>query len=307
MRGLTPAPTQVYKLNDPREVRVLVEAVVSPTCPIVGKTIREGEFRSRYDAVVIAVHRNGERIRQKIGDIVLTPGDTLLLETHRRFLRNKRNSRDFFLVSHIPDSSPRRHSKAWLAAAILAAMVAAMAFEDRLGISVLNAALLAAAAMGLTRCVSAEQARRSVEWPTLVAIGAALGIGRAIETTGLAAFLAGKLITMAQGFGPAGVLAGVYLLTLIFTEIVTNNAAAALAFPIASAAATSLGVNFMPFAIVIAMAASAGFATPLGYQTHLMVYGAGGYRFSDYVKIGVPLDLIVMVVTLVLVPWFFPF
>ena len=97
-------------------------------------------------------------------------------------------------------------------------------------------------------------------------------------------------------------LAGVYLLTLIFTEIVTNNAAAALAFPIAHAAATSLGVNFMPFAIVIAMAASAGFATPLGYQTHLMVYGAGGYRFRDYVKIGVPLDCVVMIVTVVLVP-----
>jgi di/tricarboxylate transporter len=307
MRGLTPAPTQVYKLKDPREVRVLVEAVVSPTCPIVGKTIREGEFRSRYDAVVIAVHRNGERIRQKIGDIVLTPGDTLLLETHRRFLRNRRNSRDFFLVSHIPDSSPRRHSKAWIAAAILAAMVAVMALEDTLGISVLNAALLAAAAMGVTKCVPAEQARRSVEWPTLVAIGAALGIGKAIDTTGLAAFSAQKLIAAFSGFGPVGVLAGVYLLTLIFTEIVTNNAAAALAFPIAHAAATSMGVNFMPFAIVIAMAASAGFATPLGYQTHLMVYGAGGYRFSDYVKIGIPLDIVVMTVSLIITPLVFPF
>ena len=306
MRGLTPAPTQVYKLNDPREARVLVEAVVSPACPIVGKTIREGEFRSGYDAVVIAVHRNGERIRQKIGDIVLTPGDTLLLETHRRFLRNKRNSRDFFLVSHVPDSTPRRHSKAWLAAGILAAMVAVMSLEDTLGVSVLNVALLAAAAMGLMKCISAEQARRSVEWPTLVAIGAALGIGRAIDTTGLAAFSATHLITIFEGFGPVGVLAGVYLLTLIFTEIVTNNAAAALAFPIAHAAATSLGVNFMPFAIVIAMAASAGFATPLGYQTHLMVYGVGGYRFSDFVKIGVPLDILVMIVTLILTPWFYP-
>jgi di/tricarboxylate transporter len=307
MRGLTPAPTQVYKLNDPRDVRTLVEAVVSPACPIVGKTIREGEFRSRYDAVVIAVHRNGERIRQKIGDIVLTPGDTLLLETHRRFLRNRRNSRDFFLVSHVPDSTPRRHSRAWIAIGILAAMVAAMAFENGLGISVLNAALLAAALMGITKCISAEQARRSVEWPTLVAIGAALGIGRAIETTGLAALVAGKLIAVAQAFGPTGVLAGVYLLTLVFTEIITNNAAAALAFPVAHAAATGMDVNFMPFAIVIAMAASGGFATPLGYQTHLMVYGAGGYRFSDYVRIGVPLDVVVMAVTLILTPRFFPF
>ena len=307
MRGLTPAPAQVYKLNDPRDARCLVEAVVSPACPIVGKTIREGEFRTRYDAVVIAVHRNGERIHQKIGDIVLAPGDTLLLETHRRFLRNRRNSRDFFLVSHVPDSAPRRHSRAWTAVGILAAMVAAMALENRIGLSVLNAALVAAALMGLTRCVSAEQARRSVEWPTLVAIGAALGIGRAVETTGLAAVSASRLIALAEGFGPAGVLAGVYVLTLVFTEVVTNNAAAALAFPVAHAAAASLDVNFMPFAIAIAMAASAGFATPLGYQTHLMVYGAGGYRFSDYVRIGVPLDCIVMVVAVLVTPWVFPF
>jgi di/tricarboxylate transporter len=307
MRGLTPAPTQVYKLNDSREARCLVEAVVSPACPIVGKTIREGEFRTRYNAVVIAAHRNGERINQKIGDIVLTPGDTLLLETHRRFLRDRRNSRDFFLVSHVPDSTPRRHSRVWIAAAILAGMVVAMAFEDRLGISVLNAALVAAALMGITRCISAEQARRSVEWPTLVAIGAALGIGRAVETTGLAAFSASKLIALVEGFGPTAVLAGVYLLTLVFTEIVTNNAAAALAFPVAHAAANSLHADFMPFAIIVAIAASAGFATPLGYQTHLMVYGAGGYRFSDYVRIGVPLDLVVMAVAVTITPWIFPF
>ena len=307
MRGLVPATKQVFKLNDPRHTRCLVETVVSDTCPIVGKTIREGAFRTRYDAVVIAVHRNGERIRQKIGDIVLKPGDTLLLETHRRFLRNRRNSRDFFLVSHVPDSSPRRHDRAWIAIGIMTLMVLAMSMEDRFGISVLNAALLAAGAMGLTRCLSADQARRSIEWPTLVAIGAALGVGKAVETSGLAAISAQHLITMLQPFGPVGVLGGVYLLTLIFTEIVTNNAAAALAFPLAHATATSMGVNFMPFAIVIAVAASAGFATPLGYQTHLMVYGAGGYRFSDYVRIGVPLDLLIMVVAVALTAYFFPF
>ncbi len=306
-RGLVPATTQVFKLNDPRHNRCLVETVVSDTCPIVGKTIREGEFRTRYDAVVIAVHRNGERIKQKIGDIVLKAGDTLLLETHRRFLRNRRNSRDFFLVSHVPDSTPRRHDRAWIAIAIMALMIVAMSMEETLHISVLNAGLLAAGAMGLTRCLSAEQARRSVEWPTLLAIGAALGIGKAVETSGLAAVSAEHMVSMLRPFGPAGVLAGVYLLTLIFTEIITNNAAAALAFPLAHATAMSMGVSFMPFAIVIATAASLGFATPLGYQTHLMVYGAGGYRFSDYVRIGVPLDLLMMVVAVTLTTYFFPF
>jgi di/tricarboxylate transporter len=306
MRGLIPATRQVFKLNEPRENRLLVEAVVSGTCPIIGKSIREGEFRTRYDAVVIAVHRNGERINQKIGDIVLKPGDTLLLETHRRFLRNRRNSRDFFLVSHVPDSSPRRHDRAWIAIGIMGAMIAAMSTEDRLGISVLNAGLLAAALMGLTRCLSADQARRSIEWPTLVSIGAALGIGKAIETTGLAAFSAEHMMQTLSPLGPVGVLGGVYLLTLVFTELVTNNAAAALAFPVAHAAANGLGVNFMPFAIAIAMAASSGFATPLGYQTHLLVYGAGGYRFSDYVRIGIPLDLLIMALAVTLIPVFFP-
>jgi di/tricarboxylate transporter len=306
-RGLVPATRQLFKLNDPRHDRCLVEAVVSDTCPIVGKTIREGEFRTRYNAVVIAVHRNGERINQKVGDIVLKPGDTLLLETHRRFLRQHRYSRDFFLVSDVPDSHPRRHDRAWIAGLIMAGMVSVMALEPYTHVSVFNAAVVAAALMGLTRCLSAEQARKTVDWPTLVAIGAALGIGRAIETSGLAGFWAGSIINFLGPFGPIGVLAGVYLLTLIFTELVTNNAAAALAFPIAHSAAAGLGVSFMPFAVAIAIAASAGFATPLGYQTHLMVYGAGGYRFGDYVRIGVPLDLLVMTITIGLMPFVFPF
>ena len=218
MRGLVPATQQVFKLNDPRHTRCLVEAVVSDTCPIVGKTIREGEFRTRYDAAVIAVHRNGERIQQKIGDIALKPGDTLLLETHRRFLRHHRNSRDFFLVSEIEARSQCVTTARSSRSGIMAAMVAAMALEDYLHLSVFNAALLAAALMGLTRCISAEQARRSVEWPTLVAIGASLGIGKAVETTGLASFAAESMIGALQHLGPTGVLSGVYLLTLVFTE-----------------------------------------------------------------------------------------
>ena len=306
MRGLVAATDQVVKLNPPRHQRFLAEAVVSPACPLVGTSIREGRFRTRYEAVVIAAHRNGEPMTGRIGDIVLRPGDTLLLETTRRFLRQQRNSHDFFLVSGVPDSQPIRHDRAWIALAILAVMVAVVAAEQITGIGIFHAALVAAVLMGLTRCLSAEQARRSVDWSTLVAIGSALILGKAMETSGLAGAAATTLVDTLRPMGPVAVLAGVYLLTLVFTELVTNNAAAALAFPVALAAAHSMEVNVLPFAVVIAVAASAGFATPLGYQTHLMVYGAGGYRFSDYARIGVPLDLIAMVVTVGIAPIVFP-
>jgi di/tricarboxylate transporter len=305
IRGLVPATNQVFKLSDPRHQRVLIEAVVSNTCPAVGRTIRDARFRSKYDAAVIAVHRNGARIDRKIGDIVLASGDTLLLEAHPRFHEIHHNSRDFFLVSAVEDSNPRRHEKAWVALSILGLMVVAMSFEKYF--SVLNAALIGAALMLLSGCCSAVTARRSIDWSTLLAIGAAFGIGRAMETTGAAGGIANAMTGALGGFGPWGTLLAVYAVTLLFTELVTNNAAAALAFPIAHAAAAALGVSFMPFAICIAVAASAGFATPLGYQTHLMVYGPGGYRFSDFVRAGLPLDLIVMAVAVALTPLFFPF
>lgn len=307
VRGLRPATDQIFKLTAPRRDRCLVEAVVSATCPLVGKSVREGRFRSRYDAAVIAVHREGERISKKIGDIVLAPGDTLLLETHPRFLKYQRHTRDFLLASAVADSSTRRHERAWIALGILAAMVVAVTFEQRTGLTVFNGALLAAGLMLATRCCSPELARSSIDLSVLLAIGSALGIGRAIETSGLAGFVAGQMTGWVRTADPRVVLAAVYLLTLAFTELVTNNAAAALSFPIAHAVARELGVDFMPFGIVVAIAASAGFATPLGYQTHLMVYGSGGYRFSDFVRVGAPLDLIVMVVTVWLAPVFFPF
>jgi di/tricarboxylate transporter len=307
LRGLAPATDQVFKLDSPRHDRCLVEAVVSPTSPLAGKGIREGRFRSRYDAVVIAVHRNGERIRAKIGDIVLQPGDTLLLEAHPRFLKAHRNNRDFLLMSALDDSSPRRYERTWVALLILGGLVALAGLESVFGLSLLNLAFVAGGLMVATRCCSIEQARRSVDWSLLLTIGAALTVGGAIQTTGLAGVVADGMLGVVDTAGPWVVLAQVYLLTLLFTELVTNNAAAALAFPIAHAAAARLGVNVMPFALAVAMAASAGFATPLGYQTHMMVYGPGGYRFSDFVRIGLPLDLVIAAVAVGLLPVVFPF
>jgi di/tricarboxylate transporter len=307
MRGLLPATDQVFKLREPRVRRRLVEAVVSNAHPLVGKTIREGRFRTKYEAAVIAVHRNGARVDRKIGDIELRAGDTLLLEAPPGFAERHRNSRDFYLVSDVEGSTPVRHDKAWVALAVLVGLVGVFTLESVVPISLFNAAILAAGLMVLTRCCSPEQARRSIDWPTLVAIGASFGIGKAMETSGAAGAMANGMGALIGNANPWLMLAAIYFLTLVFTEVVTNNAAAVLAFPIAKLAAENLGVEFMPFAVVIAIAASAGFATPLGYQTHLMVYGPGGYRFSDYVKIGVPLDLLCMAVAVVVTPMVFPF
>jgi di/tricarboxylate transporter len=303
IRGLVPASDQVFKLGVPRPERCLTEAVVSDSCPLVGKSVREGRFRNVYNAAVIAVARNGERIQRKIGDIVLRPGDTLLLEAEPGFVDRQRNSRDFFLVSRLPDSRPLREDRAFLAVAILGGMVVIATLE---WLSMLQAAMVAAGLLLLTRCITGSAARAAVDWEVLIAIAASFGVGQALEKTGAAQFIATNMIQLAQG-DPWVTLAVVYLVTMLFTELITNNAAAVLVFPIALATSESLGASFMPFAIAIMMAALASFSTPIGYQTNLMVYGPGGYRFTDYFRVGIPLNLLLAVVTVSLAPLIWPF
>ena len=303
VRGLKPATDQVFKLDAPRSRRCLIEAVVSNSCPLVGMSIREGRFRSVYGAAVIAVARGRQRIKKKIGDIVLQSGDVLLVEARPSFVARQRNSRDFFLVSAVEDSTPLRHEKAWTALAIMAGMVLAVSLGL---VSMLKAAMLASGLMIMTRCLTASAARRSVDWQLLVVIAAAFGIGRAIQKTGLAQTVAGALIEFV-GKDPRLSLAVIFATAWVLTELITNNAAAVLVFPIAMATANDLGVNIMPFAISLMIASSASFATPIGYQTNLMVYGPGGYRFGDYARIGLPLNILVWVTTVALAPLFWPF
>ncbi|MDJ0569108.1 MAG: SLC13 family permease [Pleurocapsa sp. MO_192.B19] len=303
LRGLQPATDQVFKLNTPRSERCLIEAVVSNTCPILGKTIREGQFRSQYNAVVLAVARNGERLQGKIGSIRLRAGDTLLLEANAKFLSQQRISNDFYLVNGIPDSEPLRHEKAPLAIAILLAMV----FIASIGwMSMLKAAVLASAIMILTGCCSSVRALRNIEWSVLLVIGAALSIGKALESTGAAGAIASTMVQF-SGDNPWLALAIIYGVTNLLTEAITNNAAAALVFPIALALSQNLGVNFTPFAIAIMIGASASFSTPIGYQTNLMVYGPGGYKFTDFMRVGIPLNALFWLITIILTPWFYPF
>ncbi|HET8700070.1 MAG TPA: SLC13 family permease [Nitrococcus sp.] len=303
MRGIQPATNQIFRLREPRSERVMVEAVVSDECPIIGKSIREGRFRAEYNAAVIAVARGGRHLKGKIGEIVLQPGDTLLLETHPNFLQRQRNARDFFLVSRVEDSTPRRHEKAGIALMILVGMVGLAASGV---LSMLNAALLAEGLMVITGCATGAEIRRSIDWSVLLVIGAALGVGQALSNSGAATTVAGWLIELAAGH-PWLVLLAVYAVTALFTEMITNNAAAVLVFPIALSAATTLGVSFTPFIITIMMAASASFSTPLGYQTNMMVYGPGGYRALDYLRFGLPLNFLMMVTTVGLAPLIWPF
>ncbi len=303
IRGLKPATNQLFKLDSPAEERTLVEAVLSDSSPLVGKSVREGRFRTRYDAAIIAVARNGQKIREKIGDIVLHPGDTLLLVTHPRFVEQQRNSRDFFLVSRLDDSRPPRHERASIAVAILGFMV----FSAVSGwLSILEAAMLAAGLMIITRCTTASIARNAVDWQVLLVIAASFGLGTALETSGAAAAVAEALISLANGI-PWLALGLVFIATALFSALATNNAAAVLMFPIALLTARQLEVELLPFAITIMIAASASFATPIGYQTNLMVFGAGGYRFSDYLRIGIPLTVFVGVLTTAAVPLIWPF
>ncbi|MBK1730587.1 SLC13 family permease [Thiococcus pfennigii] len=302
-RGLIPATNQVFKLDVPRPGRCFVEAVLSDKSPLIGRSVRAGRFRNRYDAVIIALARNGERVARKIGDIVLVPGDTLLLETRPDFVEQQRNARDFLLVSQIGDSHPLQHERAPLAIAIVGAMVAVVALG---WLSMLEAALLAAGAMILTRCTTSRTARRSPDWQVLVVIATSFGIGAALEKTGAASVLAGGLIDLAGG-DPKVTLALIFVATALLTAAATNNVAAVLVFPIAVDAAQTIGCAIEPFVVTLMIAASASFATPIGYQTNLMVFNVGGYRFGDFVRIGVPLTLVVGLVTVLVVPRVWPF
>lgn len=311
IRGLRPATDQVFKLEGPRWQRILVEAVVSDRCPVVGKTVREGNFRKLYNAVIVAVGRGRERLQQKIGDIELRAGDVLLLEARASFVEQQRHSRDFYLVSALEDSSPTRHHKAWTALAILAFMIVSVTLFDNVrwfaehDFSMLHAATLAAGLMLATGCCSVESARKSVDFSVLLLIAAAFGIGKALEKTGLATAMASSMLDFAQGDAFVALVL-LYGLTMVMTELLSNNTAVTLMFPIVLAATHQLGVDYLPYLIGITIAASCGFATPIGYQTNLMVYGPGGYRFTDFARFGGLLNLLVWGIAMVVIPWAFP-
>jgi di/tricarboxylate transporter len=312
IKGLVPI-TGPDEEKDLQDTDRMAEAVVSPSSPLIGTTIRESNFRTHYRASILAVHRNGERIDSKIGDIVLHPGDTLLLLTSDAFERTWIHSQDFYLVSALPDTKKAPTTKKPLALTILGCMILFATlgpYLPRIGgnsIDMFVCALGAAVLMLITRCISADEARKSIELNVLLLIACAFGIGMALEKSGAAAFLAERIISVCSQFGNVGILAGLYLLTILFSALITNNATAVLMFPIAYETALQISADPRPFAILVAIAASASFATPIAYQTNMIVYGPGGYRFSDFLKTGIPLNLLLFFTAIYFIPLFWNF
>jgi di/tricarboxylate transporter len=302
IRGLVPAPAEDDSALDDPSHR-LVEVVVSSSSPLVSRSIRDSNFRGAYDAAVIAVHRNGERVPGKIGKIVLRPGDTLLMQSAPDFLRVHRNSPDFFLVSELTGGTKPRFERAGIAVAILVAVVLSVSLT---GLHIAIAAFIGVALLIATRCITATQARQSVHWSILVTIGAGLGIASALEKTGAASEVARLVVALAGELGAMGALVVIYATCLIMAETLHHNAAVALMFPVAVATAQQTGADPRGFVMTVAIASCCAFASPVTYQTHLIVYGPGGYRFTDFVKVGLPLDLICAVVALCLIPYVFP-
>ncbi len=301
-RGLVPAEGEVLKLDVPYSSRALIEAVISPVSNMVGKTVKDSSFRTMFGGVILSVSRNGDRINQKVGSIVLRGGDTLLLEAARGFVRRHRYSRDFLLLSRIDDASIPDLSKAPVALGLLGLFVAIVVSGL---MSLVTASLLLVVALAATGCISMEFAQRSIDFRVLLAIGASLALGFALQKTGLADLGAQGIILLADG-NPFVNLVLLYIATVIATELITNNAAAVLMFPLAQALSVELDGNLLPFVMTIMFAASASFLTPFGYQTNLMVQGPGGYHSADYFRVGILLSLMVGVTVVFLVPVFWP-
>jgi di/tricarboxylate transporter len=276
----------------------MIEAVVSHNSLLVHKSIRMSNFRSRFDAAVVAVHRNHERIQSKVGDIVLKPGDTLLLLVGNDFIKRWSQSNDFYVISpiEVPNLIEPKKSKITVISLVVMILLAALNI-----LSIFKAALIAVGVLIVTKCITPEDTKKFVHFNVLLLIASSFGIGIALEKTGAADLIASQIVHIANGISTIGLLVTIYLLTNILTEIITNSAAAVIMFPIAVSTANIVGADPLPFIITITIAATASFITPIGYQTNLIVYGPGGYKFIDYLKVGFPLTLLYMLATVSIV------
>ncbi|MFZ2507142.1 MAG: SLC13 family permease [Steroidobacteraceae bacterium] len=301
--GLSIADEQSYTLNLQHAQRQLVEIVLSRTSPLINRTVRDSNFRDLYGAGIISISREGSRIPGKVGDIVFSPGDTLLVEAGTAFVDKQKYSRDFLLVSALQDSVPPEFQRAPLALGILLLMIVSASLE---WVPLFEASFIAAGLMVATGCLTMQSATRSIEYHIVAGIAASFALGVAMIESGAASMIGQGLVSIAVG-NPWLALAALYAVTVIVTELITNNAAGVLMLPIALTIADLSGVSYMPYVIAVMVAASAGFTTPIGYQTNLMVYGPGGYRFMDFVRFGLPLNLICGIITLLIVPRVWPF
>lgn len=296
MRGLRPAEDEK---SPTRYGTVLVEVVVSARSSLVGRTVRGSNFRARYNAAIWAVHRHGEKLAGKIGEIRLRSGDTLLLECRPGGASALKNNPDFYLASAVQQSEGIRHDRANVALLILAAVVLAITVFD---VPAAVAALVGAGATVGTRCIRSGVARSAVNWQVLVVIGSAWSLGTAMSNTGVAQFLANAVVALFAAAPPSVMIFVLFLLTAGFAQLITNNGAAVLMFPIAMRVTQEFGLEPRAVLFTLMVAAGSTFLSPISYQTNLMVYGPGGYRFTDFFRLGAPLTLLLAILCGVLAP-----
>jgi di/tricarboxylate transporter len=281
---------------------IVMEAMVGPESRFDGRRVARLLARPLFGVRVLAIHRQGESVVGDFGEVRLQVGDTLLIEGPPRSLTNLVEDRD--LVNLVePAEKPLRRDKWWIAVGAIVAVIALSAFEV---LPIAALAIIAAVAVMALRCLEPDEAYGAIRWSILMLIFAMLAIGAALEKSGAARLIVTQFAGLVQGLGPLAVLAAVYLITMALTEFVSNNAAAILLTPIAIGLAQQIGVDPRPFAVAVMFAASASFATPIGYQTNTFVYNAGGYRFTDFVKVGLPLNLILWATAIFVIPTFWP-
>ena len=282
---------------------VLMEGIIGSRSTFVGKTLRELNFRQRYGVLILAVHRQGENLRENFEDVRLAFGDTLLVQGPAQGINRLMQERDFLNLTEPKQRAFRPH-RAPLAIGTITVVMVVAAF-DILPIAAL--ALIAAIFVVVAKCLDVEEAYEAIEWKLLFIIFGMLALGSAMETTGAAHLLATGVTGAVGRFGPFATLSVMYLVAMILTEMISNNAVAVLLTPIAFEIAATMGVDARPFAVAVMFGCSASFATPIGYQTNTYVFGAGGYRFMDFPRVGAPLNLILWVTASLLIPHFWPF
>ncbi|MBA3650193.1 MAG: SLC13 family permease [Chthoniobacterales bacterium] len=307
VKGIKEMPGVVFQpeadLEDAPREAVLMEGIIGSRSGFVGKTLRELNFRQRYGVLILAVHRQGENLREKFEDVRLAFGDTLLVQGPAEGIHRLMQERDFLSLTE-PKQRAFRRQKAPLAIAAIVAVMLLAAFNV---FSITVLALVAAVLVILTKCLDVDEAYEAIEWPLLFIIFGMLALGQAMETTGAAHLLATGVTGAFGRFGPAVTLSVMYFVAMVLTELISNNAVAVLLTPIAFEIAAAMGVDARPFTIAVMFGCSASFSTPIGYQTNTYVFGAGGYKFTDFPRVGVPLNLILWLTASVLIPIFWPF
>jgi di/tricarboxylate transporter len=297
--GLTVKQVGMFRKKRHTEV---VELVVSQNATLVNKTVRESNFRNLFDAAILAIHRNGERIPGKIGNVRLKAGDVLLVLAGEDFAERSRISNEFYLLARVAEFSNLK----WYKNLVLFGGAATAIITSVLGLISLFMALLILMVLILAmKITTPKELPKSIDYNLAIIIVLAMALGTAMTKTGMADIIANFFIEVLKPFGAVGLLAGIFLITNLLASYITVKAAVALIFPISVTAAIQMGLPTTPFVLIVAHAAAANFITPMGFQTNLMVYGPGGYNFRDYIKIGWPLSLLYWIVSVLALSWWY--